>query len=313
LINDLSLLLRSDIISQVASQSRKRRVAPALAEPPPVAELPRLLHGDELTRWLTELGLSPNEARLYLALLRLGEGTAAELTRESGVPRPKVYEALGALETRGFCIAVPSRVTRYRPIAPATALRDWTRHRDHERSARAERDQTLSETLVDLLPDPPQRSATQSPDYLEAVFGRARTSTALEDIIRRARSSIWMMQQPPFLQPRSRWNIAEVAAIRRGVQLRIIYSPEAAEDPRRFAELAQAGGECRVLPEIPMKLLVRDGVEAFCSLRDAQSGRQTITSVAMRHPDLARPLGLLFRQLWGKAKPIEKERYERGG
>jgi HTH-type transcriptional regulator, sugar sensing transcriptional regulator len=268
--------------------------------------LARLLDADELPRSLTELGLSQNEARLYLALLRLSDGTAAQLARESGVPRPKVYEALGAMESRGFCTTVGDRVTRFRPVAPEVALRDWTRHRDHERAALAEREQALSETLIRLLPKPVAPGAIQPPDYLEAVSGRTRTTETLEDIIGRAERTVWMLMQPPWLQQRGRWNVAEAAAVRRGAQVRVVYSREAVRDRDRIDGLLRAGGECRVLPEIPMKLLVRDGVEALVSLRDARSGEQTITSVAMRHPDLAKPLGLLFRQQWKKAEPIEE-------
>ena len=268
--------------------------------------LSRLLDADELPRSLAELGLSLNEARLYLALLRLSDGTAAQLARESGVPRPKVYQALGALESRGFCTTVGDRVTRYRPIAPDVALRDWTRHRDHERAALAERDQALSETLIRLLPRPQAAGAAVAPDYLEAISGRAHTTKTLEDMIGRAEHTVWMLMQPPWLQQRSRWNVPEAAAVRRGVQVRVIYSRDAVRDPERVVGLLRSGGECRVLPEVPMKLLVRDGVEALVSLRDARSGEQTITSVAMRHPDLAKPLGLLFRQQWKKAEPIEE-------
>lgn len=268
--------------------------------------LARLLDADELPRSLTELGLSQNEARLYLGLLRLSDGTAAQLARESGVPRPKVYEALGAMESRGFCTTVGDRVTRYRPVAPDVALRDWTRHRDHDRAAQAEREQALAETLIRLLPKPSAAGATQPPDYLEAISGRAHTTETLEEIIGRAERTVWMLMQPPWLQQRGRWNAAEAAAVRRGVQVRVIYSREAVRDRDRIVDLLRAGGECRVLPEIPMKLLVRDGVEALVSLRDARSGDQTITSVAMRHPDLAKPLGLLFRQQWKKAEPIDE-------
>lgn len=290
----------------VAGQSPETSRAPLAIATPPRGVQP-LLDAGELTRALTELGLPGNEARLYVALLDVADGTAAELARASGVPRPKVYEALGAMERRGFCTTVGDRVTRYRPVAPDIAVRDWTRHRDHERVALAEREQALSETLIRLLPPPPERAASPAPDYLEAVSGRARTTEALEEIIGRAQKSVWMMQQPPFLQVRARWNVAEVAAAGRGVQVRVIYSVEAARDRRRITDLLGAGGECRVLGEIPMKLLVRDGIEAFCSLRDARSGEQTITSVAMRHPDLAKPLGLLFQQEWKKARPIEED------
>lgn len=293
----------------MAGQSSERRRS-ALLGSACLRNVPQLADVDGLPRSLAELGLSGNEARLYVALLRLSDGTAAELARESGVPRPKVYEALGAMESRGFCTTAAGRVTRYRPVTPDIALRDWTRHRDHERAALAEREQALSEALIRLLPTPPERGASQPPDYLEAVSGRAHTTQALEEIIGRAQRSIWMLQQPPFVQTRARWNVVEAAAALRGVQVRVVYSVEAVRERRRIIDLVKAGGECRVLDEIPMKLLVRDGVEAFCSLRDARSGEQTITSVAMRHPDLAKPLGLLFQQQWKKARPIEEVPHE---
>jgi sugar-specific transcriptional regulator TrmB len=289
----------------MAGQRPERRGSIAAVPADRVAAGWALVEPDELTRALTELGLSQNESRLYLALLRLADATAAELARESGVPRPKVYEALGALETRGFCSTVADRVTRYRPIPPDSAIRDWIRHRDHERATQSEREQTLADTLVRLLPKPQER-AGQPPDYIEAISGRARLTEALEDLVHRAQKTVWMMMQPPWLQPRSRWNLAEAAAARRGVQVRVIYSTEALRDRKRYIDLVEAGGECRVLPEIPMKLLVRDGVEALVSLRDRRTGHQTITTVAVRHPDLARPLGLLFRQEWKKATPIDK-------
>lgn len=277
----------------------------ASAGPSPDSSAP-FVDADELVHSLTELGLAPNEGRLYLSLLRLDAPTAAELSRSSGVPRPKVYEALGALETRGFCAAVGGRVTRYRAVAADLALRDWIRHRDHERAAAGEREQALGDMLTRLLPRPQARLASGAPEYMEAISGRTRTTAAIEEIIGRAERSVRMMQQPPWLQPRSRWNVAETAAVERGADVRVVYSPEAARDSRRWVSLADVGGECRQLEDLPMKLLVRDDVEGLISLRDANTGEQSTLSATVRHPDLVGPLALLFEQHWEKAKPLRK-------
>jgi len=42
----------------------------------------------------------------------------------------------------------------------------------------------------------------------------------------RTERAIVHMTQPPFVQPRSRWNVAEVDALRRGVSMRTLYTPE---------------------------------------------------------------------------------------
>src|SRR5579863_1730934 len=106
----------------------------------------------EATRLLTELGLTVNEARVYLALLRFESRTAAEAAAAARVPRPKVYEALHALEGRGFSKSIGGRVRRFIPVEPESALRGWLSHREHERAEMSERDQIRVEALGRLLP-----------------------------------------------------------------------------------------------------------------------------------------------------------------
>jgi sugar-specific transcriptional regulator TrmB len=51
---------------------------------------------------LQGLGLEEKEARTYLALLELGEGTILEISRKSGIKRPTTYVVLRSLEEKGF-------------------------------------------------------------------------------------------------------------------------------------------------------------------------------------------------------------------
>ncbi len=263
--------------------------------------------GAEATRLLTELGLTVNEARVYLALLRSESPTAAEAATAARVPRPKVYEALQALESRGFSKSVGGRVRRFIPVEPEAALRGWLSHREHERAEMSERDQIRVETLGKLLPVPASEVRTQVPDFLEAISGQVPTTEALDDLVSRSTESLSIMLQPPFVQPRPRWNVKEVEALERGVSVRVIYTPQALEDPRRFEDILRYGGQVRTLAQLPMKLMVRDHEEALISLRDAGTGAQSVTTVAVRHPDLVAPLTTLFEQQWRKAKALPRE------
>jgi len=51
---------------------------------------------------LEKAGLSPNEAKCYLVLLRIGSASANEISRESGVHRVSVYDALRGLREKGL-------------------------------------------------------------------------------------------------------------------------------------------------------------------------------------------------------------------
>jgi sugar-specific transcriptional regulator TrmB len=51
---------------------------------------------------LVQLGLKEYEAKIYVALVGLGETTVRRIHEVSGVPRPRVYDVLHALDEKGF-------------------------------------------------------------------------------------------------------------------------------------------------------------------------------------------------------------------
>ncbi len=51
---------------------------------------------------LEKIGLSPNESKCYLALLKIGSASANELSRTSGIHRVSVYDALRGLREKGL-------------------------------------------------------------------------------------------------------------------------------------------------------------------------------------------------------------------
>ena len=51
---------------------------------------------------LEKAGLSPNEAKCYLSLLKLGSTSANEISRHSGIHRVSVYDALRGLREKGL-------------------------------------------------------------------------------------------------------------------------------------------------------------------------------------------------------------------
>ncbi|MFH1848921.1 MAG: helix-turn-helix domain-containing protein [archaeon] len=55
---------------------------------------------------LAQCGLTKNEAKVYLSLLRLGIGTATEIMKQSGVHRVNVYDVLERLRHKGLLSTV---------------------------------------------------------------------------------------------------------------------------------------------------------------------------------------------------------------
>jgi len=72
----------------------------------------------EIVRDLVALGMKEYEAKVYAALVGIGEGNAREIHIASGVPRPRVYDILTSLAGRGFVEVRQGSPLRYRPAEP---------------------------------------------------------------------------------------------------------------------------------------------------------------------------------------------------
>ncbi len=73
---------------------------------------------DAIVENLELLGLKEYEARVYIALVGIGEANARRIHETSGVPRPRVYDILQSLAARG-CIEVRQGTPlQYRAVRP---------------------------------------------------------------------------------------------------------------------------------------------------------------------------------------------------
>ncbi|MDV2482476.1 TrmB family transcriptional regulator [Methanoculleus sp. Wushi-C6] len=77
---------------------------------------------DEMIRNLMTLGLTEYEARVYAALVGIGEGSARQVHEASGVPRPRVYDIAEGLAGRGFITVRRGNPHIYIPAEPAVVI-----------------------------------------------------------------------------------------------------------------------------------------------------------------------------------------------
>ena len=71
---------------------------------------------------LTRLGLTSYEAKAYLTLIRRDSFTAAQVARQSGLPRQRIYDVLGSLVQKGLAVARPGSVVKYAATPPDFAV-----------------------------------------------------------------------------------------------------------------------------------------------------------------------------------------------
>lgn len=95
---------------------------------------------------LTDLGLSTYAARTYVALVRLGEGTAEDVSSVAEVPRTRVYDAAEELSDQGLVDVQQSTPRRFCPVSAETTGRLFQR-------TYARRVNALTDALDAIEPD----------------------------------------------------------------------------------------------------------------------------------------------------------------
>jgi sugar-specific transcriptional regulator TrmB len=73
---------------------------------------------DSAVENLVQLGLKGYEARIYVALVGLGEANVRRIHEASGVPRPRVYDVLNALDEKGFIEIRQGSPLMYKAVRP---------------------------------------------------------------------------------------------------------------------------------------------------------------------------------------------------
>ncbi len=94
---------------------------------------------------LQQLGLKEYEAKCFVALSRLPQGTAKEISETSDVPRTRVYDAIRILESKGLVEVQHSSPQQFRSV-PIDEAAETLREEYESRTA------TLVEAVEDIEP-----------------------------------------------------------------------------------------------------------------------------------------------------------------
>ena len=97
---------------------------------------------------LEQIGLTEHEARVYLALLKLGQTTAGPIVDEAHVTRSKIYDLLERLKQKGLVSYITKNATKYFSAADPKNLLNYIEQKEHELKAEKEAVQKIIPQLA---------------------------------------------------------------------------------------------------------------------------------------------------------------------
>jgi sugar-specific transcriptional regulator TrmB len=171
------------------------------------------------------LGLTTSQSRVFLALAKLGEATAKEISSVTGVARQEVYRVLVGLQKLGLVVKVVSVPSKFRAISTDDAFSILMERRKKETS---ELQMTISEMLKKFKSDNVRMAPEEETKFSlfpEQATVRAERKT-LENV-QRSFDVITSWRNPHSVIFAGVEGIAQ--ALRRGVEVRVIIDMPADE------------------------------------------------------------------------------------
>lgn len=260
---------------------------------------------------LTRIGLTQYEARVYLALIRRDGSTPADIARVTRVPRPRVYDVLDSLVTKGLAARRPGHTAGYVAVDPRLAMAQLVdvqaRRLDLLRSDAA----AVAEVLAPAFQEGHRHRDPL--DYIEVIRDRDALARRFDQLQEAVEFEMLAFSKEPAVvavdQNTVGMRMAAAHTVRSIYELSLLRDPTRRAGVRQFIEL---GEQARFVPSLPLKLAVIDERTVMFALPDPIAGREDLTSVVIEHPDLAAALKIAFEAQWSTGLTFEQACAELG-
>ncbi len=246
---------------------------------------------------LVRLGLTTYEARAYVALVRRESFTAAQVARQSGLPRQRIYDVLSSLVEKGLASTRPGSVVKYAAIGPEPAIERLVASR---RAAMAAFELDAATIVATLGPEFDAGQAHTDPlEYIEVLRDRGAINERFAELQAGVKREILVFTKPPYATPPQE-NIEGIEDTRSHVarsvyEFSVFDDDDTTEGVRRFVE---AGEEARFVEQVPLKLVIIDEAIVMFGMQDPVGGSSELTIMVVEHPALASTLKLAFGAVW---------------
>ncbi|MBC9713960.1 LuxR family transcriptional regulator [Streptomyces sp. TRM66268-LWL] len=263
---------------------------------------------EKLGQALRSLGLDDTAARLYLALLDVAPAPLDEVGAAAGLAGAELGRAYGALVDAGLASPGAKGPDVVAPVPPTAGLELLARHR----AAEVEESRIAVGGAFESFRR--QRLAAYNDDLVEVVTGEA-IGPRIRQAWASARTQIRQFESPPYF-PLTGATEDALATLARGVTQRVVYSRASLEHPGHLAQVVEpcvkAGEQARVLPSVPVKLVIIDDAYALVSLSITEADVHN-TMLVVQPCGLLSALIALFEQSWQGALPFHGRTTRPGG
>src|SRR3989338_8654967 len=190
------------------------------------------------TNFYESLGLSPNEAKIYEALVEKGESSISQIAIEAQIHRRNAYDAINRLIDKGLCFLIVSqKENRYNAVDPGKLS-----------ELIAEKQQELAKMLPELKKKFRKREAPQEAYIYRGLEGQ---KNIFRDVLRVGENSYFLGAKGGWYDPKleSSRKAFFKEANRKGIKFIQLFDHDVSKQLTGFPKYFEGDLEYRFLPK----------------------------------------------------------------
>jgi len=146
----------------------------------------------QLNQMLIRYDLTPNQAKVYLFLSKIGVKTASEISKALKIPRTETYHLLSTLQQKGIIFSIFGKPTKFNAVGIEESIEILV---NNERN-RINELQAGKESLIrlwNILPKYGDTSKDEQNNKFQSLQGRNSILVKLEQMIKESRENILVL------------------------------------------------------------------------------------------------------------------------
>ncbi len=146
----------------------------------------------ELNRMLIRYDLTPNQAKVYLFLSKIGVKTASEVSKSLNIPRTETYHLLSTLQQKGIIFSIFGKPTKFNAVGIEKSL-EILINNEKNRIGELDTGKTNIVRLWNTIPNYVENKNEDQNNKFQSLQGRNSILVKLEQMIKESKENILVL------------------------------------------------------------------------------------------------------------------------
>lgn len=147
---------------------------------------------NELNRMLVRYDLTPNQAKVYLFLSKIGIKTASEIAKALKLPRTETYHLLSTLQQKGIIFSVFGKPTKFNAVGIEESL-EILINNEKNRISELESGKEAITRLWNVIPKYSESNKDDQENKFQSLQGRNSILVKLEQMVKESKENILVL------------------------------------------------------------------------------------------------------------------------